>query len=571
MMLHEAPPRTEDIPERDSGGIPELLEIKDAPHRSQRMGDMSERALESLRTEENALSDSFGAAAIEDSPTFPAFSAGVIREAQALGGLDLDKPHDGEDPFRDLFTGIEDVASTGDESDLFHGVRQATTVHRETCSRSQNELRRYEADLQRVTNERNSLTLLLGQREEEIKDLRAELVKAHRDQTDLSEQVMILLKAYGLDTRTMAKFSVSQLQQKIEMIGKVSLGGRRDKSGVFAVERRHGEARRINELETWLAFILAKAESDAEKAKDDADALVAVYRADAEAAQVQAREAAEIADTRVHCVAELAKCRSRRETLEEIHARGFDLAEEIKRAKELKADAEALVSDDGDDGNDDDDGSLGDNVVMRKPPLGGEEVPKPTKDNKRRRASPPETPKPKKSSLESRRLISSFCLPMLRHFIEKRPPNTGLSWPDVRLISKSLCELTRAHRDQTELIELKAELVKQLREEAKMKEAETLGWKQSMDHLASEKDAVRDQLSSVERQLQSVKVENLARAHKVEELETRLAAELARATSEAEALVASYRADAEVANTRAKEISDAAEVRLSRVTEHTRR
>ncbi|XP_070045000.1 uncharacterized protein [Nicotiana tomentosiformis] len=125
-------------------------------------------------------------------------------------------------------------------------------------------------------------------------------------------------------------------------------------------------------------------------------------------------------------------------------------------------------------------------------------------------------------------------------------------------------ELARAHQDQTELIEQqKAKLVEQLREEANMKEVETLGWKQHMDRLASEKDTVRAQLSSVERQLQSVKEESLARAKKIEELETRLIAELARATSEAEALAASYRADAEAADTRAKEISDVAEVRLS--------
>ncbi|XP_070042895.1 probable nucleoredoxin 1 [Nicotiana tomentosiformis] len=179
-MLHEAPPRAEGIPEKDSGGVPELSEIEDVSHRSQQMGDMSEGPpLESLRTEENAPSDSFGAATIEDSPTFPTFSAWVIREAQALGALDLDKPHDGEDPFCDLFTGIEDVASISDESSLFHGVQQAlnqaAAVHREACSWSQNKLRRYEADLQRVTDERNSLKLLLGKREEEIKDLQAEL------------------------------------------------------------------------------------------------------------------------------------------------------------------------------------------------------------------------------------------------------------------------------------------------------------------------------------------------------------------------------------------------------------
>ncbi|XP_070034541.1 uncharacterized protein [Nicotiana tomentosiformis] len=306
---------------------------------------------------------------------------------------------------------------------------------------------------------------------------------------------------------------------------------------------------------------------------------------------------------------------------------------------------------------------LGDNVVMRSSPLGEEEVPKPTKDKKRRRASPPDTPKPRKSrarksktnpsvlsadvartlrdkdeegedadcllvarkreNIEATRTAEPVAIEevqpqteviseegpsrvpessgvddascrdekpegtpewsssealrreenapsdllgainindsppgptfpegQLRRSIEKRLLNTELSWPDVQQ---------------------KSELVEHLREEAKMKEAETLGWKQNMDCLDSRNDSVQAQLSSVERQLQSVKEENLARAHKVKELETRLAAELARATSEAEALVASYRADAEAPNTRAKEISDAADVRLSRVAEHARR
>lgn len=47
----------------------------------------------------------------------------------------------------------------------------------------------------------------------------------------------------------------------------------------------------------------------------------------------------------------------------------------------------------------------------------------------------------------------------------------------------------------------KGELVLQLQEEAKMKEAETLGWRQHMERLASEKDLLRAQLTSAERQL----------------------------------------------------------------------
>ncbi|XP_070032949.1 uncharacterized protein [Nicotiana tomentosiformis] len=185
-------------------------------------------------------------------------------------------------------------------------TEEATIVHREACSRYRAELCRYEADLQRVMEESNALKLLLGQRGEEIKDLRAKLAKAHQDQTDLSEQ------------------------------GKSSV-----------------QARRIEELEARLASRLAKAKSDTERAKADADAFVAVYQVDAEATQVQAREAADIANTQAHWVAELANSLSRRETLEEIHARGFDLAEEIKKAKELEFDAEALAYDDADGDADD--------------------------------------------------------------------------------------------------------------------------------------------------------------------------------------------------------------------------
>ncbi|XP_070042784.1 uncharacterized protein [Nicotiana tomentosiformis] len=260
------------------------------------------------------------------------------------------------------------------------GSRMAASVHREACSRSRVELRRYEADLRRVTEERNTLRLLFGQKEEEIKDIRAELAKDHQDQTDLTEHVIIILKTHGLDPGTVANILISQLRQKLEVIGKLreevdmiraeSLGWK-DGMDRLATEKETAraqlssaknqlqvmkekssvQARKIVELEARLASELAKAKSDAEKAKANADAFVAVYQADAKAALVQAREAVETANTRAHWVAELAKCHSQRETLEEIHARGFDLTEEIKRAKALEANAEALVSNDDDDGS----------------------------------------------------------------------------------------------------------------------------------------------------------------------------------------------------------------------------
>ncbi|XP_070006441.1 uncharacterized protein [Nicotiana sylvestris] len=90
-------------------------------------------------------------------------------------------------------------------------------------------------------------------------------------------------------------------------------------------------------------------------------------------------------------------------------------------------------------------------------------------------------------------------------------------------------------------VQQKGELVEQLREELKMKEAETLGWKQHMDCLASKKDTLREQLTSIERQLQNAKEESLAQSRKIEELEAKSAAELAKAKSEAEAFVRQFR------------------------------
>ncbi|XP_070046788.1 uncharacterized protein [Nicotiana tomentosiformis] len=332
MVVYKAPPRTEDILKKYSGGVPKFLEIDDASHRSHRMGDASEGALpESLRTEENAPSDSLGAVAIKDLPTFSAFSEDAIQEAQALGALELDEPHDGEDPFCDLFASVKDAAGTSGASNLFHGVQQAlnqaVVAHREAYSQSRAKLRRYEADLQRATEERKALKLLLGQKGKEIKDLRAELAKAHQDQTDLSEQLQQKLEMIGKLREEVDVIKAESLKWKGNLdlfaaekeAARAQLSSAKDQFQSLK-EKSSVQARKTEELEARLASELA----NVEKTKADADAFVAIYRADAEAAQ---------------------------ETLEEIHARGFALTEEIIKAKELEADAGALASDDDDDGD----------------------------------------------------------------------------------------------------------------------------------------------------------------------------------------------------------------------------
>lgn len=88
---------------------------------------------------------------------------------------------------------------------------------------------------------------------------------------------------------------------------------------------------------------------EAEKVKADAEAIIAVYRADAEATQIRAKEVANMAQARSYLVAEHANYQSRRETLEEVHTRAFDLAVDIENVKVLEAQAKALLSFDDDD------------------------------------------------------------------------------------------------------------------------------------------------------------------------------------------------------------------------------
>ncbi|XP_019266595.1 PREDICTED: titin-like [Nicotiana attenuata] len=146
------------------------------------------------------------------------------------------------------------------------------------------------------------------------------------------------------------------------------------------------------------------------------------------------------------------------------------------------------------------------------------------------------------------------CESELKKLVEERDIFKRLYVQKEEEVRDLRVELTKARQQQTEVIE-------KLREELKGKKAETLGWKQHMDRLASEKDTLWDQLTSIERQLQNAKREILAQNRKIEELEAKSVAELAKAKSEAEAFVASYRADAEATNIRAQEISIAAEVK----------
>ncbi|XP_070031773.1 uncharacterized protein [Nicotiana tomentosiformis] len=86
--------------------------------------------------------------------------------------------------------------------------------------------------------------------------------------------------------------------------------------------------------------------SKLETTSADAEVMVAQYKADVEAVE-----------THLKTKAEYVKRLSQRETLEEIHARGFDMSAEIKEAKKLEAEAKELYQPEGVEGSEGSDSS----------------------------------------------------------------------------------------------------------------------------------------------------------------------------------------------------------------------
>ncbi|XP_070048459.1 uncharacterized protein [Nicotiana tomentosiformis] len=301
---------------------------------------------EDLDLDRSTPSDLLGVMAMGHSPSLPSFSEEALKEARELKAPKIGAGSGTADPFKDCFTSVDDSSYIGDASLLLDEAQRFIT---RPIGRFRVDLSQCDAELRKVLGERDDLRLLCSKKEEAIKDLQADLAKVREERVELDQQIGLLREEVDQIRAecNQWKETIDRLAAEKETILAKLLSAdvqlRNVKQKVLA------QTKKIDELE----MRLAEAKAEVESSKVLADKSIAVYRADAEAAQVEAREAAKIADARDHWVAELVKCRSRRETLEEIHARGFDLTEEVRKAKELEAEVEALASDDDDDDNDD--------------------------------------------------------------------------------------------------------------------------------------------------------------------------------------------------------------------------
>ncbi|XP_070024972.1 uncharacterized protein [Nicotiana sylvestris] len=250
---------------------------------------------------------------------------------------------------------------------------------------------------------------------------------------------------------------------------------------------------------------------------------------------------------------------------------------------------------------------------MQPPPYVEEEISKPSKEKKRKRGSPINTPKWKKSTIRKPKADTVALSPKMAQRLRDQEEEeeydncllvscergssdaSKVAEPVVEetavVLNKKAFSKSRAEMDQceaelkkiskerdilkilyakkerrsaiSELVSAEGQVGGAASEGAQGEGGQTLGWRQGMDSLASEKETLREQLASLKHQFQSVKEESLARGRGIEELKAKSANELAKAKFDVEAIASSYRADVEAANTQAREISTAAEVMLS--------
>ncbi|XP_070033054.1 uncharacterized protein [Nicotiana tomentosiformis] len=218
----------------------------------------------------------------------------MIHDAQAVETCHGEGDHGEKDPFRGYFVGVEDVTSLSDleAPKKSSGEVKASCLFNE-AQQALNQLSRYKAENQGLTEERYAFKLLSEKREGEAKGLRAELEASRKEQADLAEKLRVEVDAVKAEVEEWKK-NMDHLASEKEVARaqlastETQLRSLKEKALVQAkkikkFQSRLGSATSDRE---GLATKLAAAKSEVEIATANVDAMVAVYLSDVKAAQV---------------------------------------------------------------------------------------------------------------------------------------------------------------------------------------------------------------------------------------------------------------------------------------------
>ncbi|XP_070039142.1 uncharacterized protein [Nicotiana tomentosiformis] len=113
--------------------------------------------------------------------------------------------------------------SSGDEEALLPILKpeKASVLHHEAFLQFRGDLSRYEAEVQRLTEDRDAFKLLSEQREGEVKRLWAEFEASRKEHAELAEQVKRIFEFNDIYSGVMANSSIPQVEQKLDVIRKI--------------------------------------------------------------------------------------------------------------------------------------------------------------------------------------------------------------------------------------------------------------------------------------------------------------------------------------------------------------
>nr|XP_033515631.1 protein maph-9-like [Nicotiana tomentosiformis] len=213
----------------------------------------------------------------------------------------------------------------------------ASVLHHETFLRYRDELKQLKAKVRELTEKRDAFKLLSEEIEWEVKNLRAKLEVARKEHADLVEQVQ--QKPDRIDKlraeMDIVKAETDEWRGRMDRLAS-------EKELRAAKERAEVQIKKVEELQSRLGSAVSDRESLAKELRT-AKSEVIVVKAEADEMVAQYKAHAEAAQDLVKTIVEHIKWQSRREALEEVHFRGFDLSAEIKNAKVLEAEARKLA------------------------------------------------------------------------------------------------------------------------------------------------------------------------------------------------------------------------------------
>ncbi|XP_070025439.1 COP1-interactive protein 1-like [Nicotiana sylvestris] len=285
-------------------------------------------------------------------------SSGELRDAKRMMGATVGTLFRGggfiANFFDSVFDGADlDVSGTLKVANML--LQQCKYMYDHAILRLRGELSCHEKEHNKVSSKLQNSEACGAQGDKELGELRASLEAALREKAalvaQLKDKVDELGQLWGKVGKANHEFT--ELQARVSAHSEAKERAQSATSVLeVQIQAAHMNDSTQAKMITRLSFELSMAKTEVENVQAEvvmnntmAEQKMSAHSRSVAAIKDELKKALDRANNKRECE----RCRSHRETPEEIHARGFDLSKEIGQAKGEECDAKFLISDDEDD------------------------------------------------------------------------------------------------------------------------------------------------------------------------------------------------------------------------------